>query len=86
MTNATVTKTRKTRGATRPLHLRLQEAIDTEKAKVEYHKKHLSNSQTELARLEKVLKEHNEQEVATASERLAEIEAEAERLKKLLKK
>lgn len=79
-------KTGRTRGANRPLSIRLQEAIETAEKRVTYHEKHLSEAQQDLKSAKSQLASHEAEERETAEAKIAEYEAELKRLKALTNK
>ena len=72
------------RGATRPKQVRLTEKVQTEQQRVEFHEKHLKDAKASLRAAEAALSEHETAEKASASERIAEYEAELKRLRSLV--
>lgn len=72
------------RGATRPLQVRLSERVDTERQRVKFHEKHLKEAKVTLRAAEAKLSEYENEEKATAQQRIAEYEAELKRLLSLV--
>lgn len=72
------------RGATRPLNVRLNERVETERQRVEFHEKHLKEAKAQLRAAEAQLNEHESEEKKTAHAKIAEYEAELSRLKSLV--
>lgn len=75
---------RRGRGATRPLGVRLRERVETERRRVEFHERHLTEARAALVQAETRLSEFERDERAGAASKIAEYEAELERLKKLV--
>ena len=72
------------RGATRPLATRLNERVETERKRVDFHEKHLKEAKAQLRAAEAQLTDHESEEKKTAHAKIAEYEAELQRLKGLV--
>lgn len=75
---------KKGRGPSRPIGVRLTEAIEKAQGRIDYHERHLTEAREELEETKKRLAAHEEEEKKTAESRIAEYEAELARLRKLV--
>jgi hypothetical protein len=80
-----VLSTRKGRGPSKPPAVRLAEAIEVERKRVEFHEKHLKEAKAALKDSQAKLTAFEDQERETATAKIAEYEAELKRLKALIK-